>query len=304
LGRRPNGAGGRIADGGGEGTDGPSALATACWTVRLEMVGSGWYGGAMAPTPTVAPVKVGKFNPKLVFPPDDKLTVPLFRLMLATDDARYVGTLLVMTDYQVSHATGIQGALSGGQFWYLFRLLCLHLKEAHNALNTLVNCVANSRLNELLHGRPDAIEAMERFRLAVGPDSFITKVRDSIGSHYKQVDIERMYRSDLAAGKVEGAVVACDVGGLSRFTITDLIALHLIDEAGGGESGGGDAEFSRRCGAVTDLVEDLSTFVGHLVAALLKKHGVEATDDTIEVPALLRAAWDAIEQTGAEGQAE
>ena len=255
------------------------------------------YDGAiMAPTSERAAVVVGTFDPARVFPPEDPLTLPLLRLMLATDDARYVGTLLVMTDYQVSHATNIQGALSGGQFWYLFRHLCSHIKEAHNALNTLVNCVTDSRLNELLHGRLDAIKAMERFRAAVGPDSFITKVRNSIGSHYRQADIERMYRSDLTAGKVEGTVVACKVGGLSRFTITDLIALHLIDEAALGESGGGDAEFSRRCGAVTDLVEDLSTFVSHFVDALLKKHGVEATYDTIEVPPLLRAAQDALEK--------
>jgi hypothetical protein len=32
------------------------------------------------------------------------------------------------------------------------------------------------------------------------------------------------------------------------------------------------------------------------VDALLKQHGVEATSDTVEVPALLHAAQDALEQ--------
>jgi len=234
-----------------------------------------------------------------VFPLDDKLTLPLLRLMLATDDARYVGMLLVMTDYQVSQAAGTtQGALSGGQFWYLFRLLCLHLKEAHNALN----CIPKKRLTALFRGRPEGRKAKERFRAAIATDPFVTSVRDSIVAHYRQVDIERVYTRDLAAGKGEGVVVACDVGVLSRFTITDTLALHLLDEAALGDSGGGDAEFSKRCGAVTDLVEDLSTIVGHLVAALLKEHGVEATTETIEVPVLLRSARDAMEQARLSGE--
>jgi len=255
----------------------------------------------MSPTPVVARVVVGKFDPSRVFPLGDKLTLPLLRLMLATDDARYVGMLLVMTNHQVSQATGTtQGALSGGQMWYLFRLLCLHLKEAHNALNT----VPKSSLTSLFSDRPEGRKAMERFRSAIATDAFITNVRDSIVAHYKQVDIERVYARDLAAGTVEGAVVACEVGVLSRSTMTDLIALHLLDEAALCDGGGGDDEFSKRCGAVTDLVEDLSTFVGHLVDALLKRHGVEKTYDTIEVPALFRAARDAIEQSRAQGQEE
>jgi hypothetical protein len=255
----------------------------------------------MSPTPATATVRVGRFNPARVFPLDDKLTLPLLRLMLATDDARYVGMLLVMTDYQVSQVAGTtQGALSGGQFWYLFRLLCLHLKEAHNALN----CIPKKRLTALFRGRPEGRKSKERFRAAIATEPFVTSVRDSMAAHYRQVDIERVYARDLAAGKVEGVVVACDVGVLSRSTITDTLALHLLDEAALGDSGGGDAEFSKRCGAVTDLVEDLSTFVGHLVAALLKEHGVEATTETIEVPVLLRAARDAMEQARLSGQAE
>ncbi len=249
----------------------------------------------------MARVRVGKFDPARVFPPGDKLTLPLLRLMLATDDARYVAMLLIMTDYQVSQAAGTtQGALSGEQFWYLFRLLCLHLKEAHNALN----CIPKKRLTALFRGRPEGRKAKEHFRAAIATDPFVTNVRDSIVAHYRQVDIERVYTRDLAAGKVEGAVVACDVGVLSRSTITDTIALHLLDEAALGDGGGGDAEFSKRCGAVTDLVEDLSTFVGHLVAALLKEHGVTTTTETIEVPALFRAARNAMEQAREAGQAE
>jgi hypothetical protein len=108
----------------------------------------------MTPTPPVSAVVVGKFDPARVFPPDDPLTLPLLRLMLATDDVRHASMLFVMADYQVRTTTGIQQTLHGGQMWYLFRLLCSHLKEGGNALNTLVNSVATNRLKDLLKGPP------------------------------------------------------------------------------------------------------------------------------------------------------
>jgi hypothetical protein len=52
----------------------------------------------MAPTPERAEVKVWRFDPARVFPPGDKLTVPLFRLMMATGDARCASLLFVMAD--------------------------------------------------------------------------------------------------------------------------------------------------------------------------------------------------------------
>src|SRR5437773_504757 len=250
----------------------------------------------MTPTPTAAAVVIGKFDPARVFPPDDPLTVPLFRLMLATDDVRHASVLFVMADQQVTETTGVQQALHGGQMWYLFRLLCSHLKEGGNALITLVNSVPGSCLNGLLRGRPAAVEALERLRSAFGPDTFIKKVRDSIGSHYGQADIKRVYERDLAARRVDASLIACQVGGLSRFTITDVLALHLMDEAAGADLASGGEEFAKRGGEVVALADDLGTFVGHLVDALLEQHGVEVTHDTIEIPTLLRAAYDSVDQ--------
>ena len=250
----------------------------------------------MTSTPPIATVVVGKFDPARVLPPDDKLTLPLLRLMLATDDVRHANLLFVMANEQVDQTTGVQRALHGGQLWYAFRLLCSHLKEGGDALKTLVNSVADSRLNDLLRGRRDAIEALRRLRSAFGKETFITRVRDSVGFHYQQADIKRVFERDLADGRVEGAVIACEVGGLSRFTITDVLALRLLDEAAGADLAAGGAEFAKRGEEVTMLSDDLSTLVGHLVGALLEQHGADVTKDTIEVPALLRAARDRVEK--------
>ena len=98
------------------------------------------------PTPERAPVVVGRFDPARVFPPDDPLSLPLLRLMLATDDVRHASMLFVMADHQVRQTIGVQQALHAGQMWYLFRLLCSHLYEGGNALRTLLRGVPERRL--------------------------------------------------------------------------------------------------------------------------------------------------------------
>jgi hypothetical protein len=65
--------------------------------------------------------------------------------------------------------------------------------------------------------------------------------------------------------------VACQVGGLSRFTITDVLALRLLNEAAEADLASGGEHFAQRGGEVVALTEDLTTFVGYLVDALLKQ---------------------------------
>lgn len=243
----------------------------------------------MSATPERAVVKVTRFDPARAFPPDDKLTIPLLRLMIATDDARCASLHLVMADEQMRRTGGAEQALHGGRMWYLFRMLCAHLNEAGNALNTLVNSVPDARLKGLLKARPTAAEALARLRSGLGEGTYVRKVRDRVGAHYRQADVERVYRADLAARRVDGSLIASEVGGLSRFTMTDVLALHLMDEAAGSAT---LEEFSERSGQVTDLAQDLATFVGYLAAALAAESGIETTVETIEVPPLLRAARD------------
>lgn len=104
----------------------------------------------MSPTPPIASVVVGKFDPARVFPPDDPLTLPLLRLMLATDDVRTASVLFVTNDYEMKQPAGIQQTLHGGQLWYFFRLLCSNLKERANALTTLTSSVAERRRAKLI----------------------------------------------------------------------------------------------------------------------------------------------------------
>lgn len=256
----------------------------------------------MPPTPERAVVRIGKFDPARVFPPGDKLTYPLLRLMMATDDARCASLLFAMADRQERDTSGAESVLHAGRMWYLCRLLCSHLSEAGHALATLLGSVPRDRLGKLLGGGPGAVDELERLRAALGEGSPARKVRDAIGSHYWQAGLSRVYEADLAAGRVDGSLIACDeVGALTRFTITDVLALRMMDDAFGAAT---REEFSARVGEVVALSERLSTAVVHLLAALLTERGVvQAPVETVEVPPLFRAAVDWAERelsTGGE----
>jgi hypothetical protein len=255
----------------------------------------------MSPTPERAVVKVARFDPARAFPPDDRLTLPLLRLMIATDDARGASLLFVMADEEMRRTSGAEQALHGGRMWYLFRMLCAHLNEAGNALNTLVNSVPAARLKRLLRDRPAAAEALTRLLSGLGEGTYVRKVRDSVGAHYRQADVERVYRADLAAGRVDGSLIASEVGGLSRFTMTDVLAVRLMDEAAGAAT---HEEFSQRCGEVVGLAEDLAKFVGYLAASVTRESGIDPANvqtETVEVPPLLRAARDRWEREPSAG---
>ena len=95
--------------------------------------------------------------------------------------------------------------------WYLFRMLCAHLNEAGNALNTL-NSVPDRRLRKLLSARPRAAEALAMIRLGGG--HVRGKVRHSVGAHYSQADIKRVYEATWRPGASTASLIACEVGGL------------------------------------------------------------------------------------------
>ena len=214
--------------------------------------------------------------------------------MMAAGDVRCATLLFVMADREVRDAPdeSADQALRAGRMWYLFRLLCSHLSEAGDVLATLLGTVSPTRLRELLRGRPVEVEDFERLRTAVGQGTYVRKARHAVGSHYNLEDIKRVYERDLRDGRIDSSLIACDVTWLSRFTITDVLALRLLDDAAEATT---QEQFSARSGEVTQLALDLVPAVDHLVAGLLKERGVQATVETVEVPALLRVAFDRLE---------
>ena len=91
------------------------------------------------------------------------------------------------------------------------------------------------------------------------------------------------HRHELEAGRIEGSLVACQVGALSRFMKTDLLPVRLMDASARADLPAGGQAFAdrgrggragRRPPAVNEVADE---------RALLTQHGVTATKDTVEV---------------------
>jgi transcriptional regulator with XRE-family HTH domain len=264
-----------------------------------------------------------RFDPARVFPLDDPLTMPLLRLMLATDDVRAASLLFVESSQRLRVATGLEHRRATGQYWYALRLLCSHLHEGGDALRRLDHTVSRTRLNALLKGRPPAVAALAVLRRAFESEereqSIVWKVRNWIGSHYQEQDIRRVFEKYVRRGLIEGAIVAAGASGLSRFAMTDYLAMLLLVDAAGVDVGAGRdahrlshvlgdtqitakevAEVERFAQVSSEeilrLSDALTTFVDHLLDSVLKKHGeMTAVLGTIEIPPLIRAAKAAVD---------
>jgi len=244
------------------------------------------------------------------------MTTPLLRLMLATDDVRLSQRLFLETSERLRAAApgGVQQRLLTGEQWYGMRLLCLHLDGAIDALRTLERTVSPDAVRRTLKGQAEALKAFETVLSIARADkttrtrSFVSKVRNSIGAHYQNHDVERLYSAYAGVpGYIDGTVMVSDVGGLVRFPPTDaLMVLLLLDAAGvtlptaldtDAERARFHAEIERAWAAVADevlfLAEALTSFADWLVYTLVDGRGDGRVERvTIEIPPLLRAAWE------------
>lgn len=113
------------------------------------------------PTPPFAKSYLTKFKIEDVLRPDDPMTVPLLRLMIATDDLRHLQKLLVIAREVDEAPTESDRLIHNGEIGHLFRLLCGHLYEAATPFRA-VDQAARGRLDEAVGDDP---EARRRWRL-------------------------------------------------------------------------------------------------------------------------------------------
>src|SRR5262249_30616926 len=224
----------------------------------------------------------------------------------------------------------MQHRLLTGEQWYGMRVLCLHLDGAIDALRSLQGTVSADAVRQTLRGQADALAAFATVSIVAQADratserTFVYKVRTWIGAHYQKKDVERLYRAYAGVpGYVEGTVMGSDIGGLVRFLPTDaLVLLLLLDAAGAtlpttldtdAERARFHAEIERAWAAVADevlpLAEALTTFVDSFVYTLVAVAGLgnpRVEPAIIEIPPLLRAAWEteAARRTNQQAEAE
>lgn len=264
-----------------------------------------------------ARVELRRFDPPRVFPSTDDLTTPLLRLMIAADDVRFARNLYVDAAQRLAAARGVQSQLLSGEHWYALRLLFSHLNEGGDALRTLTGTIGAREVERHLEGQAAALTAFRSLRAVFEVDktermqSFIWKLRNWIGFHNDGSELQRVFGKYV--GYVQGAVTASpDVGGLTRFLLTDsLVILAFLDAAGanlppaeGLERAEVAAKFKaeveqaiKRVGEeALPLAGALTTFADALVHTLVLERGVLSIEqDIIEIPPRLRAAKAAVD---------
>ena len=141
------------------------------------------------------PAHLFEFDAALLFRFDEKFSLPLARLMMATDDIRHLRKLLIV-QHEPPDGTPSEKAVVEGEVGHLFRLLCGHLFEAigvfadlNNKCRKLLDDSVRTPQSEAERARATtALEAVRRERAQIlinkGRRHFIATVRNIVGFHY------------------------------------------------------------------------------------------------------------------------
>lgn len=239
------------------------------------------------------------FRLREVLPPDHPISVPLLRLMAATNDVRQLMTLLLK---QEDKGIGLSPAqlIQNGEVGYLVRMLCGHLYEAGIAFRDL-DAKCGCEIDRLLAGEPNAQEALAHLRKVYGNESarlidkILEKIRNLLAFHYKHVPFERA----LTKHEEEGALVIAEYAGMSRYAITDSFLTRLTVE----ELGGSMERFIEIHQEAIRLSSSLALAVDHLLLRLLQQHQraiLNRTEDVLEVSPEVQSTRERIERARSE----
>jgi hypothetical protein len=176
---------------------------------------------------------------KELFDPKDPLSVPLLRLMSATNDARHAMKQIIRANRggRRPRNRGERMVLSGEQI-YLVRQLCGHLEEAGRVFRDLWGERGKRRrlrkglvLNAENRANLSLLERELVHLPATGVRTrFLEPVRNDWAFHY----LDHVYQAALDQAEEFGYLLVADTRGMSRYlAVDDLVARGLLNAAGG-----------------------------------------------------------------------
>jgi hypothetical protein len=255
------------------------------------------------------------FKAKLakVFPPDDKATGPLLRLMMAVDDVRRAQIKLIEASERIGRP-GVDQYVAPGEWLYFLRLLISHLHEARRALTGLdfeaprcADALLGDKEDALAQETPDDAKALRANRkkarrslkvlrkfFSSGDywNSFIPRVRNVIGFHYHDTEIAKLIREHVSEDDVLESTAA-SVGGLAR--MTDSVMHGILNILNGGDFLADEKHTQQVREAIT-LSNHLITVVDNFFDALMRDHMdaiVEKHETVVDIPPLVARAAEA-----------
>jgi hypothetical protein len=118
---------------------------------------------------------------------------------------------------------------------HFHRLLCGHLYEAGNAFRA-IDAPHPELANAAVHGT-EYEESIQRLREAYASDppgafhhSFLKKVRDQFGFHYKHEAIQTKLQDFVQRADVDGTIIAAELSGLSRHVVADHLSIGMLQD--------------------------------------------------------------------------
>lgn len=205
------------------------------------------------------------------FPRNDPLSVPLLRLMAATNDARFLVRLITIVHDRVEQANDAERLLRAVEFGYLVRMLCGHLHEAGKAIRYIwTTRQARGTLQRILRSAEDAGESFEMARSSLMDYStgsivyVLEHIRNHAAFHYIHKDFEEAYRNHPEEAHV---LIATEQSGFSRYLVTDGFAAMTVEQA----VGKGYDEYTHEVGRVLELAGLLGTAVDQMLVGFFKE---------------------------------
>ena len=247
-----------------------------------------------------------RFRIAQVLPPTDPMTVPVFRLLMAVDDVRRAQILLVEAHERIDLAPAQERYLALGDFLYAMRHLFCHLHEPGVAVRCL-DTNAKKRVDNLLAGDREALAALQAvrkfFNAADYDKSLIARVRNGIGSHYDDAEVDALVKAEVTPDALLESTAA-EVGGLAR--MADSLVREIMYSLNGGDFLMKEEQTIQVAKAM-DLAGHFITFVEHLFDALIRQHPdaiAEKREALLEIPPLVIKAREQVEEARNQLKAE
>ena len=222
-----------------------------------------------------------RFDTGQLLPTNDSASIPLLRLLAATNDVMLLQKLVVIARDRADAANDFQKDILSGELGYFIRMLCGHLYEAgiaYRAIEThlrdqidqLVGASAAARqafgmLRKIYHDQSDG-----GFEKAVlGP------IRNLAGFHYK----EKSFLEGLAALKAPGELILSEHIGFTRYVLADDVLTAKTWEIMGGFG-----KYKETVATAFLLADELAIAVTHLLKYRLDREKIQLTESYGSVP--------------------
>ncbi len=224
-----------------------------------------------------------QFETERLLPKADSMSIPLLRLLAATNDVILLQKLVILARARSEAAGEFEKDVLNGELGYFIRTLCGHLYEVGNAFRGL-EAACKDRIDKLMAADAEAREPFEILRKLYHDRSdtgfdrgVLGPIRNLTGFHYK----DRTFAEGLEALRAKGEIILSEHIGFTRYALTDeMLTKKTWDLLGGAQ------KYKEALGKAFELADALAIAVTHLLKYRLDegKVPVQETYGTLPIP--------------------